>query len=163
MNDKELEKIAKNLLETFLVAGRKSIEIREQGLKIKIKTDKSPVTNGDIEVDELLRKKIINITPNIPVISEETVNLKDKNKNKNFWLIDPIDGTKDYINNRDEFTLNAALIINLEPVLGIIYVPAKKRLFYSYGNGHAYEEFEKKKIKLECKKKNKIGRGVCSF
>ena len=76
-----------------------------------------------------------------------------KNTNKNFWLIDPIDGTSDYINNKDEFTLNAALIFNLEPILGIIYAPAKKRLFYSYGNGNAYEEYGSKKIILNCKKK----------
>ena len=51
-----------------------------------------------------------------------------------FWLIDPIDGTKDYVNNKDEFTLNASLIIGLKPAIGIIYAPAKKRLFYSFFN-----------------------------
>ena len=76
---------------------------------------------------------------------------------KNFWLIDPIDGTKDYISNKDEFTLNAALIIDLEPVIGIIYAPAKKKLFYSYGNGFSFERFKKKIIHLECKKKTKLG------
>ena len=61
------------------------------------------------------------------------INLSD------FWLIDPIDGTHDYINNKDEFTLNAGLIINKKPKLGIIYAPAKKRLFYTYGNGSSFE------------------------
>ena len=71
-------------------------------------------------------KKLKILTPNIPIISEETVDLKFDNKNKDFWLIDPIDGTKDYIKKKDEYTLNAALIINLQPVIGIIYAPAKK-------------------------------------
>ena len=53
--------------------------------------------------------------------------------------------------------MNASLIINLKPATGVIYAPLKKRLFYSYGKGHAYEEFEQKKIKLECKKKTKPG------
>ena len=73
----------------------------------------------------------------------------------NFWLIDPIDGTYDYINNKDEFTLNAGLIINKKPVLGIIYAPAKSRLFYSYGYGNSFEVIDDKEIKLTCEKKTK--------
>ena len=157
MNFNELKNLTENLLHTFLNAGQKVIELRKKGLKVKIKSDNSPVTNADLEVDKLLRERITKITPNIPIISEETVNLNKNNEYKNFWLIDPIDGTKSYINNNDEFTLNASLIINLKPATGIIYVPSKKRLFYSYGKGHAYEEFEQKKIKLECKKKTKPG------
>ena len=139
MNNLNLKNTTESLIETFLEAGRVAKEISKKGVKIKIKKDKSPVTDGDLAVDKILKNKIKNITPNIPIVSEENSNLNKKEIEKNFWLIDPIDGTKDYINNRDEFTLNAALIINLEPVLGIVYVPAKKRLFYSYGNGHAYE------------------------
>ena len=129
MNNNELKYLSKSLLETFLNAGKKSLELREKGLITKNKSDNSPVTNGDIEVDRLLSKKIKEITPNIPLISEETVNLNKTNTYENFWLIDPIDGTKDYIENKDEFTLNAALILDLQPVVGIIYAPAKKRLF----------------------------------
>ncbi len=147
MNITELEDLAESLLETFLNAGQRAIELRNNGLKITMKPDNSPVTNGDLEVDKLLREKIIQSTPNIPLISEETANLNNNKKYKNFWLIDPIDGTKEYINNKDEFTLNASLIIDLEPVIGVIYAPAKKRLFYSYGNGYSFEKFEQKKIK----------------
>ena len=143
------------MLETFLIAGKKAIELRNKGLKTIIKSDNTPVTNGDLEVDKLLREKIIKVTPNIPLVSEEKINLEKKNDYKNFWLVDPIDGTKEYIKNREEFTLNACLIINLEPALGIIYAPGKKRLFYSYGKGHSFEIFEQKKINLDCKKKLK--------
>ncbi len=153
MNITELEDLAESLLETFLSAGQRAIELRNNGLKITMKSDNSPVTNGDLEVDKLLREKIIQSTPNIPLISEETANLNNNKKYKNFWLIDPIDGTKEYIDNKDEFTLNASLIIDLEPVIGVIYAPAKKRLFYSYGNGYSFEKFEQKKIPLICKKK----------
>jgi len=157
MNITELEDLAESLLETFLSAGQRAIELRNNGLKITMKSDNSPVTNGDLEVDKLLREKIIQSTPNIPLISEETANLNNNKKYKNFWLIDPIDGTKEYIDNKDEFTLNASLIIDLEPVIGVIYAPAKKRLFYSYGNGYSFEKFEQKKIPLICKKKTKHG------
>ena len=64
------------------------------------------MSNGDLKVNELISDKIKELTPNIPIVSEETVNLV-KNKAKIFWLIDPIDGTKEYIAGKDEYTLNA--------------------------------------------------------
>ena len=108
----ETKEITLSLLDTFKKAGNIALELRKKGLKNEIKSDNTPVTNGDIEVNNILTKKISSLTPLIPIISEETPsNKKDKNL-ENFWLIDPIDGTQEYINNRAEFTLNAALIIN---------------------------------------------------
>ena len=138
MNNLDLKNIVEELLDTFLEAGKIAKEISHRGVKITIKADKSPVTDGDLAVDQLLRNKIAYLTPDIPIISEETVNIVIKNQNKNFWLIDPIDGTKSYIKKKDEYTLNAALIINSKPVVGIIYAPAKERLFFSYGKNLAF-------------------------
>jgi len=149
-----LKNIVEDLLSTFLEAGKIAKKISDQGVKITIKPDKSPVTDGDLAVNQLLTSKIVNLTPNIPIISEETVNLEIKNKNKTFWLIDPIDGTKDYINKKDEYTLNAALIINLEPAVGIVYAPAKDRLFFSYEKGLTFEIHNGEKTTLNCKKIN---------
>ena len=154
MTSLNLKNIVNNLTDTFLEAGKIAKEIRKKGIKITIKPDKSPVTNGDQAVDEMLRKKIKSITPNITIISEETFNPNDKIEYKDFWLIDPIDGTRDYIKNRDEYTINAALIINLMPVAGIIYAPSKNRLFFSYGKNLAYEINNEEKKSLDCKKIN---------
>jgi len=151
----DLKNTAEQLIDTFFEAGRIAKEISDQGVKITIKEDKSPVTNGDLAVDKILRNKIKKITPQIPIISEETVNTNAQNQNEDFWLIDPIDGTKEYIKKKDEYTLNAALILNLKPKIGIIYAPAKNRLFFSYGKGSAYEIKDKKTMKLKCEKKNK--------
>ena len=131
MDKQHLKKISDELLKTFIDAGERSIKLREIGLKKEIKSDNTPVTNGDIEVNNILTKKIKNITPDVPIVSEESYSNKSNTEMNNFWLIDPIDGTYDYVNNKDEFTLNAALIINKKPELGIIYAPAKKRLFYT--------------------------------
>ena len=155
MDNKNLKYICDNLIDTFLVAGDRSIELRKIGLKKEIKSDNTPVTNADIEVNEILIKKIESLTPDIPIVSEESESHKLSLNLEKFWLIDPIDGTYDYVNNRDEFTLNAALIINKKPELGIVYAPAKKRLFYSYGNGYSFEISEQKKTKLLCKKQTK--------
>ena len=154
MNNLNLKNIAEELLSTFKEAGKMAREISQRGVKITIKADNSPVTDGDLAVDRLLRNKITILTPKIPIISEETVNLKIRNENKTFWLIDPIDGTKEYIRKKDEYTLNAALIVNLEPAIGIVYAPAKDRLFFSYSKGFAFEIHNEKKTVLNCKKIN---------
>ena len=154
MNNLDLKSTAEDLIDTFLKAGKIAKEISQKGVKIVIKADKSPVTNGDLAVDKLLQTKIKSLTPSIPIISEETVNFDIKNEDRTFWLIDPIDGTKDYIKKKDEYTLNAALIINLKPAVGIIYAPEKDRLFFSYGKGLAFEMRSGKKTTLNCKKIN---------
>ena len=93
MNNDQSKKIAESLVEVFNYAGNESIRLYKEGLKIKIKEDKSPVSNGDLRVNDIISKKISELTPDIPIISEETVDLKIKNTSKIFWLIDPIDGT----------------------------------------------------------------------
>ena len=132
MNKNDLKNIVEKLISTFLAAGKISLELRKKGLIKKIKPDNTPVSNGDLEVNRIITGKIIEITPEIPIISEETTDNKSLKELKNFWLVDPIDGTYDYINNLDEFTINAGLIINKIPVAGLIYAPAKDRMFYSY-------------------------------
>ena len=97
MNNLNFKNIAENLIDTFFEAGKIAKKISKRGVKVTIKPDKSPVTDGDLAVDKILRTKIKSLTPDIPIISEETVNLNIKNKYKTFWLIDPIDGTRDYI------------------------------------------------------------------
>ena len=154
MNLEETEKIINSLIDTFILSGNVSLDLRNKGLKKKIKSDNTPVTNGDIEVNNLLINKISNLTPNIKIVSEENLTNKENKNLKNFWLIDPIDGTKDYIKKKDEYTLNAALIVNLKPAAGIIYAPAKDRLFFSYGKKFAYEIFNGKTKELNCNKIN---------
>ncbi len=135
----DLKKIVEELIECFLTAGDLAIKLREKGLIKKIKSDNTPLSNGDLEVNKLISKEISKITPDMPIISEESLENRDKSNLKNFWLIDPIDGTHDYINNLEEFTINAGLIIDNKPVAGLINAPAKRRMFYSYGDGNAYE------------------------
>ena len=157
MKSNELKTISESLVNTFNDAGKVSIELYKKGLNIEIKEDKSPVSNGDLKVNELISNKIKDLTPNIPIVSEETVDIKIKNKAKIFWLIDPIDGTKEYIAGKDEYTLNAALVINTVPVLGLVGVPKKNRLFYTYGQGESYLIENEKTKKINCKKQQPKG------
>ena len=149
----EINKIVENLIKTFLNAGKISLELRKKGLTKSIKSDNTPVSNGDLEVNEIITKKITELSPTIPIISEETSDNKSAEDLKDFWLIDPIDGTYDYINNLDEFTINAGLIINKKPTAGLIYAPAKNRMFYSYGENKAFELINGNEVKLDSTKK----------
>ena len=143
-----LQKIIENLIDTFLSAGDLSLKLRQKGLSKKIKSDNTPVSNGDIEVNNFISTQISKITPDIPIISEEDSKNKENSKLKDFWLVDPIDGTYDYINNLEEFTINAGLIINNKAVAGLINAPAKKRMFYSYEKSKSFEYTNNKTTNL---------------
>ena len=159
MNEINIKQTVENLIDTFLDAGRLSLELRKKGLIKQIKSDNTPVSNGDLEIDKLITSKINQLNPDIPLVSEETSENKFNTNLKNFWLVDPIDGTYDYINDLDEFTINAGLIIDNKPAAGLIYAPAKKRMFYSYGENCAFELINEKPVKLDCEKnfnKNEI-------
>ena len=157
MNLDNKKKIVNDLNKTFLKAGEIAIELRKKGLIKEIKSDNTPVTNGDIEVNNILTKKIKEITPEIPIVSEESSSNKLNKNLKTFWLIDPIDGTYDYVNDKDEFTINAGLIIDNKPEIGIIYAPAKKRLFYTYEKDFSFELTDQKEKKLDCNKITNAG------
>ena len=146
-----LKKIVDSLVDNFLEAGDLALQLREKGLTKKIKSDNTPVSNGDLEVNKLITNKISEVTPDLPIISEESSDNKDNLNLKDFWLVDPIDGTYDYINNLEEFTINAGLIINNKPAAGLVNAPAKKRMFYSYEKGNAFELRDGKKINLSNK------------
>ena len=138
MNEINLKKIVEDQIDTFFYAGNVALELRNKGLTKEIKPDGTPVSNGDLEINKIVTNKILKLTPDLPIVSEETSHNKSTKDLANFWLVDPIDGTYDYINNLDEFTINAGLIFDKQPVAGLIYAPAKKRMFYSYGKEQAF-------------------------
>jgi 3'(2'), 5'-bisphosphate nucleotidase len=118
------------ILSVLLDAG--SIALKYHGsdqLNINIKQDGSPVTNADLEVNDFIVKKLRDITPHIEIISEESEN--NICSGHTFWLIDPIDGTKNYINGSSGYTINIALIYEYLPVVGFIYHPSLGEIYYN--------------------------------
>ena len=93
------------------------------------KQDKSPVTEADIAADKQIVAALHQLSPEIPVVSEE--GSKDRQGSATFWLVDPLDGTKSFIKHTDEFTVNIGLIEQGKPVLGVVYVPARDTLYYT--------------------------------
>ncbi|GAB2190338.1 3'(2'),5'-bisphosphate nucleotidase CysQ [Sessilibacter sp. MAH1] len=111
-------------------AGRDILEVynRTGNIEVETKSDESPVTAADLAAHQTIISGLSELTPDIPILSEESA-LPDYSIRKQwsqYWLIDPLDGTKEFINRNGEFTVNIALIRDGDPILGIVYVPVKK-------------------------------------
>ena len=116
------------------IAHKAGIEIlkvyNQPNFEVQCKTDNSPLTTADLAANKIIVDGLKKLTPDIPALSEESNHIdysirKDWNK---YWLIDPLDGTKEFIARNDEFTVNIALMENNKPVLGVIYAPCLSKL-----------------------------------
>ncbi|MBU1112771.1 MAG: 3'(2'),5'-bisphosphate nucleotidase CysQ [Candidatus Omnitrophica bacterium] len=140
----------KQLLKIASLAGQKIIEVyNSHQTEVSIKKDNSPLTLADQLSQELIVKKLKKLFPKIPLISEESrpVSFSKRKNWKYFWLIDPLDGTKEFIKRNGEFTVNIALIHNSQPVLGIIGIPARQQLYFGQKQKGAFKVDKNNKFK----------------
>ena len=107
--------------------------------EVLLKSDDSPVTIADKKADEVISQGLKKFFPEVPIVSEEQVKSHDLSASV-FFIVDPLDGTKEFIKRRGDFTVNIALVANGEPIRGVVYAPARQRLFYTDENGEAVEE-----------------------
>ncbi len=110
-------------------AGASIMEHFHHGYDISYKDDKSPVTNADSASEKIILSGLEGLFPEIPVVSEETT-VPDVSNETQFWLIDPLDGTKEFIKGTHDFTVNIGLIRDEKPVFGLVYLPASDDLYY---------------------------------
>lgn len=121
-----------SIIEIAHKAGEEILKYYNDKIQVETKKDDSPLTKADLAAHHLILKRLTELDPAIPVISEES-GIPEYEKRKywdRFWMVDPLDGTKEFINRNDEFTVNIALIDQQEPILGVVYAPAKKLLYY---------------------------------
>jgi 3'(2'), 5'-bisphosphate nucleotidase len=111
-------------------------------VQVMTKADESPVTAADLAANRYIMAELQKLTPDIPIVSEENSEAENMQaaKGGTFWLVDPLDGTKSYIKQTGEFTVNIALIENGAPVGGAIYVPAKDVGYFTAEDGNAYKQ-----------------------
>lgn len=111
-------------------------------VNIEIKADKSPVTEADFAAHQIIAKGLKQLTPNIPILSEEgsDIDFAERSQWSTYWLVDPLDGTKEFIHKTNEFTVNIALIEQNKSTLGVIYAPYFGKLFYGFEGSNAYEQ-----------------------
>jgi 3'(2'), 5'-bisphosphate nucleotidase len=120
------------LLDLSIEAGDAILEIYHTDFDIRTKEDSSPVTEADEKAEAIILAGLAKLAPDIPAIGEEafTAGKRPDTSGGVFWLVDALDGTKEFVNKRDEFTVNIALIENGLPVFGIVHVPAKSRTYW---------------------------------
>ena len=140
INIKKINNIAKK-------AGNKIMKIYQKDFEVNYKNDNSPLTKADIESNNIITENLKKLYPEIPILSEENKEVP-YNTRKNweyFWLIDPLDGTKEFIKKNGEFTINIALIHKDTAVVGVIYAPALEILYYAQKEKGVFKQ-EKNKI-----------------
>lgn len=132
--------LAQSLLRSALAAGQAILEIYETDFAVSSKCDESPVTEADQRAEDIILADLHRIAPDIPVLAEESAAAGDiPVLGRTFFLVDPLDGTREFINRNGEFTVNIALIEDGRPVAGIVFAPVIHRMFVAEGIGTCFE------------------------
>ena len=145
------QKTSKKINKIAINAGKEILKIYKKPFISKLKIDGSPVTEADLAANKFICKELTKLDSKIPIISEENMNKKIK-KSKTFWLVDPLDGTKEFIKKNGEFTVNIALIKNEKPIHGVIYWPVKKIIYYTINKKSYYSKLNKNNDLLSTKR-----------
>jgi len=137
------DEIIQSVIEITKQAGLVIMDVYKTDFDIQIKNDKSPVTEADTRANDIITAGLLKIAPDIPVLSEEggDIPFEERSKWESFWLVDPLDGTKEYIKKNDEFTVNIAYMQNNLPVFGVVYAPALDELYWGSIEKGAYKSF----------------------
>ena len=118
-----------DLIDAIIQAGEKIQEIYDTDFEVNKKDDNSPITQADLESNKILRS-VLEKT-GIPILSEEDVDDKSRLASEKVWIVDPLDGTHDFVNRTGEFTVLVGLVENHIPVMGLVYLPIKKILYFA--------------------------------
>ncbi len=133
-------KLMNTIRRLALEAGDKIMEIyNSDDFDIRSKSDESPVTAADEAADALISAGLRAEFPDVALVTEEQA-ASHAETTKTFLIVDPLDGTKEFIHRRGDFTVNIAYVVDGVPVLGVVYAPAKSRLFYTQADGTSVEE-----------------------
>ncbi|WP_341502780.1 3'(2'),5'-bisphosphate nucleotidase CysQ [Gallaecimonas sp. GXIMD4217] len=113
-----------------------------EALETHTKADDSPVTNADLAANEVLMAGLRRLTPQIPILSEEACDVPFEVRRRwaSYWLLDPLDGTREFVNGSPDFAVNIALVVDNEPVLGVIHAPVRERTYWAVKGQGAYRD-----------------------
>jgi 3'(2'), 5'-bisphosphate nucleotidase len=136
----ELNKLLDPVVAIARAAGQEIMTIYESDFEVETKSDHSPLTAADKASHELICRELARLTPGIPIWSEESadIDFADRADWDEFWLVDPLDGTKEFIKKNGEFTVNIALIQGHDTVLGVVHVPARDEDYYACRGAGAF-------------------------
>ncbi len=132
------ESVVKWLEQLVREAGQRVLELEQSGIQITLKPDHSQVTTADLEVDRILNERLLTAFPADGWLSEERPDDLQRLEKERVWILDPIDGTRNFISKIPEYAISLALVEHHEPVLSVIFNPAKDEMFVAMKNGGAY-------------------------
>ncbi|MDG1462633.1 MAG: 3'(2'),5'-bisphosphate nucleotidase CysQ [Gammaproteobacteria bacterium] len=135
-----LEQLIPSVLEIARGAGEQILEIYRGDINVETKADNSPLTAADKAAHNHIVAGLSALTPEIPILSEESaaIPFEERSQWSEYWLVDPLDGTKEFIKKNGEFTVNIALIQGNKAVLGVVHVPDKDTDYYGFENGGSF-------------------------
>lgn len=140
------------LLPVARAAGQAIMQIYASPFTVRNKDDASPVTDADVAAEAVILQALAQLTPDVPVVAEEQMAAGHQPASaRSFWLIDPLDGTREFIKRNGEFTVNIGLIQGALPVLGVLYAPAVDRLFAGLYPGTAFQELAGLRTNIACR------------
>jgi 3'(2'), 5'-bisphosphate nucleotidase len=153
--------LIKQLIMIVKDAGTEIMKVYATDFNIQIKDDKSPVTLADKNANSIIEKGLNDIDSSLPILSEEGKNFSYETRKdwEYYWLVDPLDGTKDFIKKNGEFTVNIALIKNATPIFGMVYAPLSECYFWGgeeYGAWRKDDEKENQRIHVNSLLEKKI-------
>ena len=142
MNDIRLKELVNPVCEIAKLAGAEIMKIYAKGFEVQEKKDRSPLTTADLASHNLIIEQLEKLTPDIPILSEESTSISyaERSSWKNYWLIDPLDGTREFIKRNDEFTVNIALITEHSSSLGVVYLPVQNVCYTASRNQGAFKQ-----------------------
>lgn len=136
----QFDRMTTEMRRLALEAGARIMEIyQSDDFETRAKSDDSPVTAADEAADALISAGLRAAFPDIPLVTEEQSDTHDQDL-RTFLIVDPLDGTKEFVQRRGDFTVNIAYVENGVPLRGVVYAPAKGRLFYTTADGRSVEE-----------------------
>jgi 3'(2'), 5'-bisphosphate nucleotidase len=124
-------------------AGDAIMQHYQAGIEVQRKEDNSPLTQADLSAHTIIEAGLSALVPDLPVLSEESAAIPFATRRQwdKYWLVDPLDGTREFIKRNGEFTVNIALIEHHQPVMGVVYAPALNLLFYAAKGHGAFRQF----------------------
>lgn len=139
-----IEQLTFQALELAKKAGERILHVYEQGFDVTIKSDNTPLTTADLEAHNIIVEGLRELDLDIPILSEESSGIPfvERNDWQTYWLVDPLDGTREFIKRNGEFTVNIGLIEDGEPIIGVVYAPVMKLAYYAANGFGAWKQID---------------------
>src|ERR1700684_1452912 len=136
---RDLPALAQALMPIVARAGAAIMRVYDAGFTVQHKEDNSPLTLADLESQRVIIEGLNEVTTDIPILSEESAQAPwaERQSWRELWVVDPLDGTREFVKRNGEFTVNIALVCDHVPTMGVIYAPVMNQMFWAWRGGHA--------------------------